>query len=445
MKPPPQVSLRAEHAKALLACVGKLGKAIALSFDDPKTSQGPRWNVPLDDASVLDVVACHYYREGKADSADAAVRARFFGAEVRPESSFVADIAAISAETRAARADARLRDETRRVVLDGIRERDIVPLLDWIRKNAKATGTAHAAGRLFPFFSDWKDDSEKATSDAPNGTGKEKEKEKDGSRDGSGLLFGYPGYSPTMSVELELYARRAAIGEALERGDAVEAARRARASLELLSRASSPVLGHRSAFHFERLARLLQSAPFATGPGALARPESACQEKALAAKAGKNGEWWRDLADRFERAFRVSEFEPRESPLLVAANAGCVSMPSLAKLASALAKARTSDERTTLKDFRETEGDDEKNNVAALPVELPLPPERFAFGSTFACPVRRDAVFDPDEPIVMLPCGVLISKGGIDVLTGSRPANATFKCINCSRETDLSECMRVFF
>ena len=148
MKPPPQVSLRAEHAKALLACVGKLGKAIALSFDDPKTSQGPRWDVPLDDALVLDVVACHYHREGKADSADAALRAR--GAEVRPESSFVADEAAISAETRAARADARLRDETRRVVLDGIRERDIVPLLDWIRTNARATGTAHAAGRLFP-------------------------------------------------------------------------------------------------------------------------------------------------------------------------------------------------------------------------------------------------------------------------------------------------------
>ena len=108
----------------------------------------------------------------------------------------------------------------------------------------------------------------------------------------------------------------------------------------------------------------------------------------------------------------------------------------------------------SLADFRETrethEDDDRdgEDNVASLPVEIPLPPS-FAFGSTFACPVRRDAVFDEDEPIMMLPCGVLISKGGIDALTprkpGSAPADATFKCINCSRETKPNECKRVFF
>ena len=32
----------------------KLGKAIAVSFDDPETCQGPRWDVPLDDRLVLD-------------------------------------------------------------------------------------------------------------------------------------------------------------------------------------------------------------------------------------------------------------------------------------------------------------------------------------------------------------------------------------------------------
>ena len=52
--------------------MGKLGKAIAVSFDDPETCQGPRWDVPLDDRLVLDAVACHYYRVGRADLADAA-------------------------------------------------------------------------------------------------------------------------------------------------------------------------------------------------------------------------------------------------------------------------------------------------------------------------------------------------------------------------------------
>ena len=50
---------------------------------------------------------------------------------------------------------------------------------------------------------------------------------------------------------------------------------------------------------------------------------------------------------------------------------------------------------------------------------------------------------------MMLPCGVLISKGGIDALTPRTPssvsADTTFKCINCSKETKPNECKRVFF
>ena len=81
-----------------------------------------------------------------------------------------------------------------------------------------------------------------------------------------------------------------------------------------------------------------------------------------------------------------------------------------------------------------------------------LATEANAFSSSinvFASRFQADAAFDPDEPIMMLPCGVLISKGGIDALTPreprSAPADATFKCINCSRVTEANECKRVFF
>lgn len=402
--------------------MGKLGKAIAVSFDDPETCQGPRWDVLLDDRLVLDAVACHYYRVGRADLADALAAARD-GAVVEAAAARSSATAASAAERLAARAGALERDETRRVVLDGIRKRDVRPLLDWIGKNAVAVGTAETAGRLSPFF-------------------------------GDALFSGTPFREPCrgrVSLTLELFAHRAAIGAALERGEPGEAARRARESLELASRVHP---GARRDFFIEILARALRSAPFATGPGALARPESASEEKTLAEMAGENGEWWCDLADRFEQLlFRVSRREPRESPLLLAANAGIVATPTLSKLADVLAKTPCANGKTrNLADFRETHEETDlcsgEDNVASLPVEIPLPPS-FAFGSTFACPVRRDAVFDPDEPIMMLPCGVLISKGGIDALTSrkpwSAPADATFKCINCSRETKPNECKRVFF
>ena len=234
-------------------------------------------------------------------------------------------------------------------------------------------------------------------------------------------LFRAPFREPVrgrVSLTLELFAHRAAIGAALERGDAGEAARRARKSLELVSGVEPGARRDFSQrdFFIEKLARALRSAPFATGPGALARPESAREEKTLAAMAGENGEWWCDLSDRFEQLlFRVSRHEPRESPLLLAANAGCVATPTLSKLADVLAKTpKTPNGKTRLADFRETHEDDDlcsgEDNVASLPVEIPLPPSS-PFGSTFACPVRRDAVFDPAEPIMMLPCGVLISEG----------------------------------
>ena len=406
--------------------MGKLGKAIAVSFDDPETCQGPRWDVPLDDRLVLDAVACHYYRTGRADLANAAAAARF-GAGAEAAAARSSATASSAAQRLAARAGALERDETRRVVLDGIRKRDVRPLLDWIGKNAVAIETAEAAGRLSPFFGD-------ALPFAP---------------------FREP-VRGRVSLQLELFAHRAAIGAALERGDAGEAACRARESLELASGVEPGARRDFSQrdFFIEKLARALRSAPFATGPGALARPESAREEKTLTAMAGENGEWWCDLSDRFEQLlFRVSRFEPRESPLLLAANAGCVATPTLSKLAGALAKTPLANGKTkSLADFRETTHEDDdrdgEDNVASLPVELPLPPS-FAFGSTFACPVRRDAAFDPDEPIMMLPCGVLISKGGIDALTPreprSAPADATFKCINCSRVTKPNECKRVFF
>ena len=186
--------------------MGKLGKAIAVSFDDPETCQGPRWDVPLDDRLVLDAVACHYYRTGRADLADAAAAARF-GAGAEAAAARSSATAASAAQRLAARAGALERDETRRVVLDGIRKRDVRPLLDWIGKNAVAIETAEAAGRLSPFFGD-------ALPFAP---------------------FREP-VRGRVSLQLELFAHRAAIGAALERGEPGEAARRARESLELASR-----------------------------------------------------------------------------------------------------------------------------------------------------------------------------------------------------------------
>ena len=381
--------------------------------------------MPLDDRLVLDAVACHYYRVGRADLADAA--AARFGAGVEAAAARSSATAASAAERLAARAGALERDETRRVVLEGIRKRDVRPLLDWIGKNAVAIGTAEAAGRLSPF------------SGTPFPS----------RRFASRSVDACPSSWSSSRIEPRSAPRSNAATPAKRR--------RARESLELASGVEPGARRDFSQrdFFIEKLARALRSAPFATGPGALARPESAREEKTLAAMAGENGEWWCDLADRFEQLlFRVSRHEPRESPLLLAANAGCVATPTLSKLADVLAKTpKTPNGKTRLADFRETHEDDDlcsgEDNVASLPVEIPLPPS-YAIGSTFACPVRRDAVFDPAEPIMMLPpCGVLISKGGIDALTPRTPwsasADTTFKCINCSKETKPNECKRVFF
>ena len=145
--------------------------------------------------------------------------------------------------------------------LEGIRKRDVRPLLDWIGKNAVAIGTAEAAGRLSPFFGD-------ALPVAP---------------------FREP-VRGRVSLQLELFAHRAAIGAALERGDAGEAACRARESLELASGVEPGARRDFSQrdFFIEKLARALRSAPFATGPGALARP-SRRAKKNPAAMARENG------------------------------------------------------------------------------------------------------------------------------------------------------------
>ena len=114
-----------------------------------------------------------------------------------------------------------------------------------------------------------------------------------------------------------------------------------------------------------------------------------------------------------------------EPPLLVTINAGYLAMPTLLKLSRVLA----------------AKGQD-WNKLTQLPVEIDLGREYF-FHSIFACPVARDQAA-PDNPPMILPCGLVLCRGSIQKMT--RGGNQrTFKCPYCPVETNVTSCRQIWF
>ena len=126
-------------------------------------------------------------------------------------------------------------------------------------------------------------------------------------------------------------------------------------------------------------------------------------------------------ADFFTSEFCALLSLSSASPLLTAVTAGCIALPTLAKLSAIQEAHRTS-----------------WTTEAELPVEIPLPPS-FNFHSVFVCPVSKEQGTDANPPM-MMPCGHVLCKESLERASkGSR-----FKCPYCPVEMMPWEAARVY-
>ena len=119
---------------------------------------------------------------------------------------------------------------------------------------------------------------------------------------------------------------------------------------------------------------------------------------------------WERAAHLFTRECCALLGTASESPLAVLIGAGTAALPTLVKMTSVVAAKGQSWQA-----------------LQQLPLEVALPP-RFAFHSVFACPVAREQS-SPDNPPLMLPCGLVLCKQSIQKL--SRGSGRLFKCPYC--------------
>ena len=130
---------------------------------------------------------------------------------------------------------------------------------------------------------------------------------------------------------------------------------------------------------------------------------------------------WDDVATLFTREFCSLLELSADSPLYIAATAGAIALPTIAKFQNLMKEKKA--EWTT-----ENE----------LPVEIPLPPS-YQFHSIFVCPVSKEQTTDQNPPM-MIPCGHVLAQESIGRLSkGSR-----FKCPYCPGESHPNQAKRVF-
>jgi len=130
---------------------------------------------------------------------------------------------------------------------------------------------------------------------------------------------------------------------------------------------------------------------------------------------------WNDAASSFTKEFCSLLGLSPESPLFVAATAGCIALPLLAKAAEIMRINRT--DWTTAEE---------------MPVPIPLPPA-YIFHSIFVCPVSKEQATDSNPPM-MMPCAHVICKESLDTYSkGSK-----FKCPYCPSESHPSQSIRVY-
>ena len=188
--------------------------------------------------------------------------------------------------------------------------------------------------------------------------------------------------------------------------------------------------GREAALAFARAAFAEVDASDASQMGTLKRLMSSLMSHAAAPPdQAQAAEAWAGAEQLLVRAFSSLRALPADSPLSVVVDAGEVALPKLMKC------------RTVL-EAKGTPWD----SLSQLPVDLELPP-RFDFHTLFACPVSREQC-GPDNPPMLLPCGLALSRASIQKLT--RANGRTFKCpyptsAQCGSEMSVALCRTLFF
>jgi hypothetical protein len=130
---------------------------------------------------------------------------------------------------------------------------------------------------------------------------------------------------------------------------------------------------------------------------------------------------WPLAASTFTRDYCSLLGLSASSPLYLAITAGCISLPTLLKLASIMKEKRT--EWTTQHE---------------LPVEIPLP-EWMSFHSVFVCPVSKEQATESNPPM-MMPCGHVVAKESL----GRLSRGGRFKCPYCPGESWPRDAKRIY-
>ncbi|KAF2430107.1 putative regulator of gluconeogenesis Rmd5 [Tothia fuscella] len=130
---------------------------------------------------------------------------------------------------------------------------------------------------------------------------------------------------------------------------------------------------------------------------------------------------WDDVASSFNKEFCSLLGLSADSPLFVAATAGAIALPVLAKV------------KSKIKANGATWTTDQE-----LPFEVPLPPA-YQFHSIFVCPVSKDQATDTNPPM-MMPCGHVICKESLERIS----KGARFKCPYCPSESNPSHAKLVY-
>jgi hypothetical protein len=173
-----------------------------------------------------------------------------------------------------------------------------------------------------------------------------------------------------------------------------------------------------------------------------------------------NGSAWDDVANSFNKEFCSLLGLSADSPLYVAATAGAIALPVLAKVKSKI-KANgatwTTDQELPVRffvfllspslhsllfllsfptSFLRLCSNPANNETKQF--EVPLPPA-YQFHSIFVCPVSKDQATDNNPPM-MMPCGHVICKESLEKIS----KGARFKCPYCPSESNPSQARKVF-
>lgn len=405
------MTLTSVPVKEFHACVGKLGKAIDTVFDQPSHDE-LTWDHEMDERLVAEAVALHLYREGMCDLADEYVASKGLDdvVEMEIDETDVVDGRAEGADGAEPSGSERPGSEppsdpvSDAAVEAAAERRKLRPLWDELRRITRAVSDDHDLNVV----SDWIRTN----------------------RDALVASVG-PAEGESLAREVEFMTAKIRYVKLLVAGDGAGAIAQGRATLGAFAES-----------HAGEVRRLLAAAAYASRGLAgspyedVARAASAEKREENPEDEGSNpgacaggdapdvGSDWDRATLAFRDAFFVLHGQPRRSPLLVTVNAGCLAMPTLLKLSRVLA---TKGQRLS--------------DLQQLPVEIPLGPD-YVFHTVFACPVAREATA-PDDPPMMLPCGLVLSQGSIRNMV--RGNQRTFKCPYCPLETTVESCRQIYF